>query len=150
MRFPREGRVGAIRSIETIKSSGLEEDAFSRWAGYHGKAMGAAQELDRQTAFLGTVPPLLAALGNAAVLGVGTFRVMHGIMSIGELVAFQTLMASFAEPIGRLVAYSHAGVEPRVMGMCPVPAVRSVLERADLLPAGVPQPHTNGTRSGSS
>jgi NHLM bacteriocin system ABC transporter peptidase/ATP-binding protein len=96
--------VGAIRSIETIKSSGLEEDAFSRWAGYHAKAMGAAQELDRQTAFLGTVPPLLAALGNAAVLGVGTFRVMHGIMSIGELVAFQTLMASFAEPIGRLVA----------------------------------------------
>ena len=96
--------VGAIRSIETIKSSGLEEDAFSRWAGYHGKAMTAAQELDRQTAFLGTVPPLLAALGNAAVLGVGTFRIMHGIMSIGELVAFQTLMASFAEPIGRLVA----------------------------------------------
>ena len=96
--------VGAIRSIETIKSSGLEEDAFSRWAGYHGKAMTAAQELDRQTAFLGTVPPLLTALGNAAVLGVGTFRIMHGIMSIGELVAFQTLMASFAEPIGRLVA----------------------------------------------
>ena len=96
--------VGAIRSIETIKSSGLEEDAFSRWAGYHAKAMGAAQDLDRQTAFLGTVPPLLAALGNAAVLGVGTFRVMQGVMSIGELVAFQTLMASFAEPIGRLVS----------------------------------------------
>jgi acetyl-CoA C-acetyltransferase len=36
------------------------------------------------------------------------------------------------QPIGRLVAYSHAGVEPRVMGMGPVPAVRSVLERADL------------------
>ncbi len=35
-------------------------------------------------------------------------------------------------PLGRLVAYTHAGVEPRVMGMGPVPAVRSVLERADL------------------
>jgi acetyl-CoA C-acetyltransferase len=35
-------------------------------------------------------------------------------------------------PIGRLVAYSHAGVEPRVMGIGPVPAVRKVLERADL------------------
>jgi ABC-type bacteriocin/lantibiotic exporter with double-glycine peptidase domain len=96
--------VGTIRSIETIKSSGLEEDAFSHWAGHHAKVMVAAQELDRQTAFLGTVPPLLAALGSAAVLGVGAFRVMDGIMSIGELVAFQTLMASFAEPIGRLVA----------------------------------------------
>jgi NHLM bacteriocin system ABC transporter peptidase/ATP-binding protein len=96
--------VGTIRAIETIKSAGLEQDAFSRWAGYHAKTMAAAQQLDRQTAILCVIPPLLAALGNAAVLGVGAFRVMQGIMSIGELVAFQTLMASFAEPIGRLVA----------------------------------------------
>jgi acetyl-CoA C-acetyltransferase len=45
--------------------------------------------------------------------------------------------SAFAEsrglrPLGRLVAYSHAGVEPRIMGMGPVPAVRTVLERADL------------------
>ncbi|MGH3285066.1 MAG: beta-ketoacyl synthase N-terminal-like domain-containing protein [Streptosporangiaceae bacterium] len=36
------------------------------------------------------------------------------------------------QPIGRLVAYSHAGVEPRVMGIGPVPAVRKVLDRAGL------------------
>jgi acetyl-CoA C-acetyltransferase len=35
-------------------------------------------------------------------------------------------------PLGRLVAYSHAGVEPRIMGMGPVPAVRKVLDRAGL------------------
>jgi acetyl-CoA C-acetyltransferase len=35
-------------------------------------------------------------------------------------------------PLGRLVAYSHAGVEPRIMGMGPVPAVRKVLERTGL------------------
>src|SRR6516164_5549351 len=45
--------------------------------------------------------------------------------------------AAFAEqhghtPLGRLVAYSHAGVEPRIMGMGPVPAVRKVLDRAGL------------------
>ena len=33
-------------------------------------------------------------------------------------------------PLGRLVAYAHAGVEPRIMGMGPVPAVRKVLDRA--------------------
>jgi acetyl-CoA C-acetyltransferase len=37
-----------------------------------------------------------------------------------------------AVPLGRLVAYSHAGVEPRIMGMGPVPAVRQVLDRAGL------------------
>ena len=35
-------------------------------------------------------------------------------------------------PLGRLVAYAHAGVEPRIMGIGPVPAVRAVLERAGL------------------
>ncbi|HCU93042.1 MAG TPA: acetyl-CoA C-acyltransferase [Actinobacteria bacterium] len=35
-------------------------------------------------------------------------------------------------PLGRLIAYSHAGVEPRIMGMGPVPAVRKVLDRAGL------------------
>jgi acetyl-CoA C-acetyltransferase len=36
------------------------------------------------------------------------------------------------KPIGRLVAYSHAGVEPKYMGIGPVPAVRSLLARAGL------------------
>ena len=36
------------------------------------------------------------------------------------------------QPLGRLVAYSHAGVEPRIMGIGPVPAVRKVLDQAGL------------------
>jgi acetyl-CoA C-acetyltransferase len=35
-------------------------------------------------------------------------------------------------PLGRLVAYAHAGVEPKYMGVGPVPAVRKALERASL------------------
>jgi acetyl-CoA C-acetyltransferase len=35
-------------------------------------------------------------------------------------------------PMGRLVAYAHAGVEPKYMGIGPVPAVRTVLEKANL------------------
>jgi acetyl-CoA C-acetyltransferase len=45
--------------------------------------------------------------------------------------------AAFADrhghsPLGRLVGYAHAGVEPRIMGMGPVPAVRKVLDRAGM------------------
>jgi acetyl-CoA C-acetyltransferase len=36
------------------------------------------------------------------------------------------------EPMARLIAYAHSGVEPRYMGIGPVPAVRTVLERAGL------------------
>jgi acetyl-CoA C-acetyltransferase len=35
-------------------------------------------------------------------------------------------------PMGRLVAYTLAGVEPKYMGIGPVPAVRAALERAGL------------------
>ena len=35
-------------------------------------------------------------------------------------------------PMGRLVAYAHAGVEPKYMGIGPVPAVQKVLEKAGM------------------
>jgi len=36
------------------------------------------------------------------------------------------------KPLARLVAYAHAGVEPSIMGIGPVPASKKVLERAGL------------------
>lgn len=36
------------------------------------------------------------------------------------------------KPLGRLVAYAHAGVDPNYMGIGPVPATQKVLERAGL------------------
>lgn len=35
-------------------------------------------------------------------------------------------------PLARLVAYAHAGVEPALMGLGPIPATRKVLEKAGL------------------
>ena len=40
-----------------------------------------------------------------------------------------------ARPMARLVAYAHAGVDPEVMGLGPIPAVRRVFEKAGLKPA---------------
>jgi acetyl-CoA C-acetyltransferase len=40
-----------------------------------------------------------------------------------------------AKPIARLVAYAHAGVEPQVMGLGPIPAVKKVFEKSGLKPA---------------
>jgi len=40
-----------------------------------------------------------------------------------------------AKPLARLVAYSHAGVEPHLMGLGPIPAVKRVFEKAGLKPA---------------
>ena len=43
-----------------------------------------------------------------------------------------TAESDHLQPIARLVAYGHAGVDPKYMGMGPVPAVQQVLRRAHL------------------
>jgi len=43
--------------------------------------------------------------------------------------------AAGAKPMARLVAYAHAGVEPQVMGLGPIPAVKRVFEKSGLKPA---------------
>ena len=39
------------------------------------------------------------------------------------------------KPLARLVAYAHAGVDPQVMGLGPIPAVKRVFEKSGLKPA---------------
>ncbi|WP_420759217.1 NHLP family bacteriocin export ABC transporter peptidase/permease/ATPase subunit [Nostoc sp. CALU 546] len=111
MRLAQEyGKVGGvtisgIQSIETIKASGLESDLFARFAGYYAKAMNAQQQLGLQTQILTTLPTILTALATASILLVGGLQVMNGNLSIGMLVAYQSLTLSFLEPVNSLVNF---------------------------------------------
>jgi NHLM bacteriocin system ABC transporter peptidase/ATP-binding protein len=96
--------MGGLQTIETLKASGGETDLFARWAGYHAKFINAYQELGTVTQLFLAVPPLMVGLANASVLALGGYRVMQGQMTIGMLVAFQTLMASFLRPVSNLVS----------------------------------------------
>ncbi len=95
--------MGGIQMMETLKSTGTESEFFSEWSGVYAKAMNAEQKLGVYTSWLNAVPPFLVGLNNVALIAVGGLRVMEGHLSVGQLVAFQTLMASFMEPITRLV-----------------------------------------------
>ena len=67
----------------------------------------------------GTVTP-----GNASGINDGAAAVV--------LMDADTASKRNAKPLGRLVAYAHAGVDPKVMGIGPVPATRMALKRAGL------------------
>lgn len=99
--------VSAVRTIETLKASGLEDEAFGQWAGIQAKALNAEQELGVSSIFLDTLPTLFSGLTLAAILGIGGLRVIEGSLTLGSLVAFQSLMASFSAPVTDLV--NHVG-----------------------------------------
>ena len=93
-----------ISMIETLKSSGRENDFFTTWTGYLAKVMNAQQELGWLTTKLNIIPPLLMSLNTTLILGVGAMRVMDGEMTLGMLVAFLYLMNNFMGPVNNLVS----------------------------------------------
>jgi NHLM bacteriocin system ABC transporter peptidase/ATP-binding protein len=95
--------VGAVRTIETLKANGLEDEAFGQWSGIQAKVLNAEQELGTTTILLDLLPTLVSGLTLAAILGIGGLRVIEGSLTLGGLVAFQSLMASFSEPVTGLV-----------------------------------------------
>ena len=96
--------IGGIQTIETIKATGAEHDFFTRWAGYKAKVSNTEQRLEVATRLLSALPGLLNALITVAILGLGGAQVISGAMTVGMLVAFQSLMISFTAPVGNLMA----------------------------------------------
>lgn len=95
--------IAGLQSMETLKASGLETDFFARWAGYYAKSINAHQEIETTNQVLGILPSFLSTITSMLVLVVGGLRVMDGNLTIGMLVAFQSLMQNFMRPVTSLV-----------------------------------------------
>ncbi len=95
--------VSTVRSIETIKASGLEDEAFGQCSGIQAKLLNAERELASSSIVLDTIPTLISGLTATTILIFGGLRVIEGSLTLGSLVAFQSLMASFSEPVATLV-----------------------------------------------
>jgi NHLM bacteriocin system ABC transporter peptidase/ATP-binding protein len=95
--------MNGLSIIETIKATGAESDFFARWAGFFAQFINADQDAERLTQLITVIPPLLMGVNVATVLVLGASRILSGQMTVGTLVAFQSLMTSFSEPVIRLV-----------------------------------------------
>jgi NHLM bacteriocin system ABC transporter peptidase/ATP-binding protein len=103
--------MNGLEVMETIKSTGGESSFFAKWAGAQAKFINAEQSVARVGLVLGAMPTLLAALNAMLLLGVGAMRVIDGHMTIGMLVAFQSLSASFSGPVQTVIGLSRQILE---------------------------------------
>jgi NHLM bacteriocin system ABC transporter peptidase/ATP-binding protein len=95
--------IAGLQSMETLKASALESSFFARWAGYYTKATTARQELGVANQSIGVLPGLLSGITTLLILVIGGLKVMNGELSIGRLVAFQSLMIIFQRPVATLI-----------------------------------------------
>lgn len=152
-----QGKVSSIamsglQSIETLKASGLESEFFTRWAGHYAKSLNARQESESFNQWLGTVPAVLSGISTMLLLVIGGFRVMDGALSIGMLIAFQSLIQQFIQPVNQLIRLSGdvqelEGTINRLDDVLqnPIdPLVKQSLQLEQAQPAGLVQPKLQG------
>jgi NHLM bacteriocin system ABC transporter peptidase/ATP-binding protein len=95
--------MNGLQLIETLKASGSESDFFAKWSGYQAKALNSEQKLGVSSQYLGVLPVFLNGINNAVVLIMGAYFILRGSMTIGMLVAFQSLMESFMTPVKEII-----------------------------------------------
>jgi NHLM bacteriocin system ABC transporter peptidase/ATP-binding protein len=98
-------RVAGLKDMETFKASGAEDMLYSRWTGLLANVTNTAQAAARASAWVSPLPGLIATLIGALVLIGGGYAVMQGQLTLGELVAVQSLAASFAAPVTGLAGF---------------------------------------------
>ena len=110
-----------LAAIETIKSSGRENDLFSRIADANARVAGSQQSLEGTAAWTAAGTDALAALlVSAVVLAFGGWQVMRGHLTLGALLAFQAILVAF---IGPVLEVASLGQE--------IQALRATLARVD-------------------
>ncbi|MFN8447562.1 MAG: ATP-binding cassette domain-containing protein [Anaerolineae bacterium] len=95
-----------LRALESFKATASERLLFERWTTLHGRVVADEQALGSATNLLEAVSVFLTGMNAAILLIGGGALVMQGSMSIGVLVAFQSLLFSFSQPVGQLLSLS--------------------------------------------
>lgn len=99
--------MSGLQAIETIKATGSENDFFQRWAGYHANTLNGQQKINLYAMILNVLPQLSTGLLTLIILSLGCWQIMRGSITIGTLVAFQTLVVSFNQPLLTLLGLGN-------------------------------------------
>ena len=112
--------IGGLETIETLKGTGAEDDFLARRAGIQATLLDGQHRAGAVEAMIGAAPAVLSQLSVAVVLGLGGLRVLDGAMTVGGVIAFQSLALGFRQPVEGLLSFG-VGLQ----------AVKGVIARLD-------------------
>ena len=97
--------IGAVREIESVKSAAIEGDIFKRFSGYQTRLLNFSQEISMRNARMQMIPSLMTTLNEVAILTVGFLLVLNGQLTLGMLLAAQTIAANLKKQIEEVIAF---------------------------------------------
>ena len=98
--------VSGLRNIDNLRATASDDDFFTRLTGYQARELVARQKFTELGHIIVALPMFFTLLGAALILGVGGWRVISGDMSVGTLMGFYTVAASFLAPVGTFVRFA--------------------------------------------
>lgn len=94
-----------LNITDTIKASGAETEYASRIMGYQAKQANLEQEMSRYQKIADAIPEAAGQITDALLLMAGGLLVINGDMTMGMLIAFNSLFDSFSQPVNALVGF---------------------------------------------
>jgi ATP-binding cassette, subfamily B, bacterial len=91
-----------LAGIATIKAAGAEHRAFNRWENLFFNEMNVSLRLSYLSSVIGTLFSIINVLSPLLLLWIGSLQVIAGTMSIGTMLALNTLAVQFLVPLGAL------------------------------------------------
>ena len=109
--------MAGLNRIESIKASGAESGFFNQWKAQQVRLINEKQSLSKASAVSKIGPEVISSMLSIFILTFGALRVIDGYMTIGMLMAFQMILASFKAPLnsfmslGLTMLYTSADIQ---------------------------------------
>lgn len=94
-----------LNITDTIKASGVEAEYSTRILGHQAKNATLAQKLNRFQQVIGIIPEAVGNISDVLLLLIGAHLVISGQLTVGMLMAYNSLFDSFCKPINSLVGF---------------------------------------------
>ncbi len=92
-----------FKIIETIKASGREQEVFSKIVGAQTRISNTLHKMTENTQLISILPMAINSLAYILILLIGAQKIMDGSMTIGSLVAIQSIALSLMLPLKNIL-----------------------------------------------